>query len=374
MGTVAIDSATSAANQWESEMERDLYDLKKELWVRTKSLFGTLAVLALSLLPHVSPTAAAPGDVQVVESYDPAQLQFAENVAVDYKGNIYVSLALASAIAKITPDGQQTIIKLPVSIPEGGPAGIAVDIQGRVYVGIYSPKNHDAVGEGVWVVPPDGGIPYLGFTLPQGGTVNGLTFDSQGNMYMTDPDNGLIYKVLNGSTQAKVWLDSPLLKRVPGKFTVAPGLSTFPTPGVNGIKVYNDAVWVSNTAQESITQIPLNSDGSAGTPQAHFTNILSDDFAFDVAGNLYTATDEDNEIVKFSPDGTRTVIAGPQDGILGSSAVAFGRLPGDRNRLYITEISFFTTDRHPALLRTQVDLPGYPVPIPYVRTAGQGNS
>jgi len=98
----------------EAKMEGNLKDLKKELWVRTESLFGTLAVLALSLLSQVSPVAAAPSDVQVVESYDPAQMQFAENLAVDYKGNIYVSLG--GAIAKRTPDGQQTITKLSIPV------------------------------------------------------------------------------------------------------------------------------------------------------------------------------------------------------------------------------------------------------------------
>ena len=160
-------------------------DLKKELWVRTESLFGTIAVLTLSLLSHISPAFCAPSDVQVVESYDPAQMQGAENLAVDYKGNIYVSLG--SAIAKITPDRQQTITKL--SIP-GFVQAIALDAQGRVYVGVLSPKPNS--GEGVWVVPPDGGTPYQAFTLPPGGRLNGLTFDSQGNMYMADPINGVI--------------------------------------------------------------------------------------------------------------------------------------------------------------------------------------
>jgi len=349
-------------------MERNLMDLKKELWVRAESLIGTLAVLALSLLPHVSPAFCAPSDVQVVESYDPAQRQFAENLAVDYEGNIYVSLGAAGELAKLTPDGQQTITHLPDA---RFTLGVALDIQGRAYVGVIS-QNPDAVG--VWVVPPDGGTPYRAFTVPPGTGINGLTFDWQGNMYIADQVKGVIYKVPNGSSEAIVWLDSPLLKEVPGKFTVVPGITTLPTPGANGIKVYKDAVWVSNSAQEIITQIPINSDGSAGTPLVRFTNILSDDFAFDVAGNLYTATDGDNEIVKISPDGTRTVIAGSQDGILGSSAVAFGRLPGDRNTLYITDISFFTTDKHPALLKTQVNIPGYPIPIPYVRTAGQGSN
>ena len=334
--------------------------MKRELWVRTESLLKTFVVLVVSLLPQV--TLAASGDVQMVESYDPAQMEFAENLAVDYKGNIYVSLSGGhEIIVKRGPDGPQTSTQLPILVR--GPGGAALDIQGRVYVGANS-QNSDEVG--VWVIPPDGDTPYRVFTVPKGGELNGLTFDWQGNMYIADSVNGVIYKVPNGSSEATIWLDNPLLKSVPGKFTVVPGLVTRPSPGANGIKVYKDAVWVSNSAQESITQIPINSDGSAGTPQVRFTNILSDDFAFDVAGNLYTATDADNEIVKLSPDGTRTVIVGPQDGILGSSAVAFGRLPGDRNRLYITDVGFFTTDKHPALLRTQVALPGYPVPIPYV--------
>ena len=345
-------------------MDRDLYNLKRELWVRAESLLGAIVVLVGSLLPQVSLT--APGDVQVVESYDPAKMQFAENLAVGYNGNIYVSLSGAGAIAKRTPDGQQTITQLPIP---GVTVGVALDIQGRVYVGLNS-RNPD--GLGVWVVPPNGGTPYRAFTVPEGGALNGLTFDWQGNMYIADPANGVIYKVPNGSSKATVWLNSPLLKGVPGKFNVAPGVVTLPTPGANGIKVYKDAVWVSNSAQEIITQIPINSDGRAGTPQVRFINILSDDFAFDVAGNLYTATGKNDEIVKIRPDGTQTVIAGPQDGILGSSAVAFGRVSGDRNILYITDIGFYTNDKYPALLKTQVKIPGYPVPTPYVWTAWQG--
>jgi sugar lactone lactonase YvrE len=160
-------------------MERYLYDLK-ELWVRAESLIGTLVVLVGSLLPQV--TLAAPGDVQVVESYDPAQMEFAENLAVDYKGNIYVSLSGSAKIAKRTPDGQQMITQLSMPVP-GGTAGVGLDIQGRVYVGLNSP-NPDVVG--VWVLPPDGGTPYRAFTLPPGGRVNGLTFDWQGNMYIAE--------------------------------------------------------------------------------------------------------------------------------------------------------------------------------------------
>lgn len=56
-----------------------------------------------------------------------------------------------------------------------------------------------------------------------------------------------------------------------------------------------------------------------------------DDFAFDSEGNLYAATHIYNSVLNITPDGSTTTIAQSEQGVIGSTAVAFGRLSNDAN-------------------------------------------
>jgi hypothetical protein len=82
--------------------------------------------------------ADATNHVRTVVSFDLAAGELPEGVAVDKRGNIFVSLITpVSEIRKIRPDGMQTpLTDLPTT--GIGPLGLAVDAIGNVYVGLVS--------------------------------------------------------------------------------------------------------------------------------------------------------------------------------------------------------------------------------------------
>ena len=61
--------------------------------------------------------------MQVVASFDPAQGQTPENLAVAPDGTVYVTWLFAHSVAAIRPDGSQAV----VTLPPGEASGIAID-------------------------------------------------------------------------------------------------------------------------------------------------------------------------------------------------------------------------------------------------------
>ncbi|NJN86989.1 MAG: gluconolactonase [Leptolyngbyaceae cyanobacterium SL_7_1] len=59
------------------------------------------------------------------------------------------------------------------------------------------------------------------------------------------------------------------------------------------------------------------------------------DFAFDAAGNLYGATHIYNSVIRIAPTGDITTIAQAEQGMTGSTAIAFGQQPSDRTGIYV---------------------------------------
>ena len=64
--------------------------------------------------------------------------------------------------------------------------------------------------------------------------------------------------------------------------------------------------------------------------------LHGDDFAFGESGSVYVATHAEQTVVRLRPDGGRETIAGPHEGVAGSTACAFGLRPEDRKSLYVT--------------------------------------
>jgi sugar lactone lactonase YvrE len=104
---------------------------------------------------------------------------------------------------------------------------------------------------------------------------------------------------------------------------------------VNGIKIYNNALFASNTQRQLLIRIPFVENNTPGTPEVCLTNVNLDDFAFDVQGNLYGTTHVYNSVIQISPDQKITTIATAEQGMAGSTALAFGRANNNTN-LYVT--------------------------------------
>lgn len=66
------------------------------------------------------------------------------------------------------------------------------------------------------------------------------------------------------------------------------------------------------------------------------TRLLADDFAFGASGSVYITTYPQHTLVRLEPSGAHTTLAGPEQGMIGSTACAFGRAPGDENAIYVT--------------------------------------
>jgi sugar lactone lactonase YvrE len=130
--------------------------------------------------------------------------------------------------------------------------------------------------------------------------LNALTFDSLGNVYISDSFQGAIWVYKPGktastycspSTQATAWVgpNDPTLE----PFNGVPGF------GANGIEFNNagDTMFVCNTAMDWIVKIHPTGD-TPGKPEV-FTNSINgcDGIAIDRSDNIWAAANQSDEIV-----------------------------------------------------------------------------
>jgi sugar lactone lactonase YvrE len=140
-------------------------------------------------------------------------------------------------------------------------------------------------------------------TLPHpaaGVGLNDLTFDHDGNVYVSDSFQGIVWKrdPHAASTVASAWVDSALLR--------TQGVPPF---GANGLRFAprETALYVANTGDDTIVEIPVSGSASglvAGTPSV-FTNGVNgaDGLLVDEDGNLWVAANQADEIVVLDPSG-----------------------------------------------------------------------
>ena len=173
-----------------------------------------------------------------------------------------------------------------------------------------------------------------------GSGLNALTFDSAGNAYISDSFNGTIWKLTHSGTLTS-WASGPLL---------GPGTGLTPPFGANGVE-FNNAhtiLYVADTAFHQIIQIPVNPDGSAGTPSILITGINAPDgIAIDAHDNIWICSNQEDEIVVI--DKTGKVIAkrgdfrgldedGIAKGLLFPASLAFSK---DGETLYVSNLTLY---------------------------------
>jgi SMP-30/Gluconolactonase/LRE-like region len=99
---------------------------------------------------------------------------------------------------------------------------------------------------------------------------------------------------------------------------LTPGAGLNPPFGANGIQ-FNEAgtaMFVANTANHTIIKIPMNSNGTAGTPTLFTTGINAPDgIAIDAHDNLWGDANQEDEIVVIDPSGKVIAKLGDFNGI-----------------------------------------------------------
>jgi len=138
--------------------------------------------------------------------------------------------------------------------------------------------------------------------------LNALTFDKAGNVYVSDSFNGLVQKVGPQGGPSTVWVQDDTTLKPNG----------FPPFGANGIEFNpaQTAMYVANTANDTIVQVPVNPDGTAGQP-AVLTNSINgaDGIAVDRQGNIWVCANQSDEIVVIDPTGKAIAKLGDFDGV-----------------------------------------------------------
>jgi hemoglobin len=165
------------------------------------------------------------------------------------------------------------------------------------------------------------------FEVPDALFLNGSTPFRRGRILAADSIRGQVLEIDPDHGSSRVWLSHEYLTKTSDDPLV---------PGINGIKVFRDHVYLTSTERALVLRVQVNPDGTAGRMDVLAERFLADDLALDVDGNLYLTTHVNNTLERLSPAGERSVLAGPEDGLHGATAVAFGRTARDLHTVYVT--------------------------------------
>lgn len=313
------------------------------------------AFALLSVLGAVVPASA---QVTTFVTFNRSLGQIPESIAIGKTGNIYVPFAFAHSVGKVTPAGVvSTLAVLPASNLVGG---VTTDPSANVYA---LENAFSSVFKGVWRITPDGAETLLaGF--PTAAVLNALAFDDGGNLYITDSFESNIYRVTPDDT-ASTWLHDPSFL---GGSPHPTACGNFPRSGLgaNGIAFNKGNLYVLNTTQGMVVSIPVNPDGSPGTPTVLAGPTCSlwgaDGQAFDNAGNLYVAVNIQNKIVQIDPSGHLTTVASDSPPFFTPTAIAFGTTAGKQKPMFITNATLFLSGATPGIVTMETSVPGQPLP------------
>lgn len=242
---------------------------------------------------------------------------FLENLVVDGKGRVFVTshddgriLRLAggrlepfartgSKVAGLALGRGDALVATGVD-PAGAPTVFRIDARGVVTARL-----------------PVTGAQFL----------NGLTAIDADRYLVADSYKGAIWLVdLNRGT-SHVWLQDALLSRADEKS---------PFPAANGVQRRGNRVWISNTAKQLLLTVDIRANGSPGTLRVLHERVNIDDFVVLRDDTVIAATHVYDSLVRIAKDGNVVIVAGAEQGMTGSTAVAVGRTKADAGYAYVT--------------------------------------
>ena len=319
----------------------------------------TAPALALAAAGFLTPAAAqaspAPGappssSVSVVADLPG---QYPESITVDRWGNMYLGLFFQGAILKITPSGAQSTL---VTFPHGSETlGVRVGPDGNLYAAVAS-TDPNADGS-VWRVSPDGhtmqkiaNIPAIPADAGYPPFPNGLVFDSQGNLFVSESFGAAVYRISHRGGPAELWAQDSLLQGTTADTPCGTHFSGLPI-GANGLAFDSHGnLLVANTTESAIVRIPVRADGSAGQASLFVPQDCrlwgADGMIADQWGNVYVAANAAENIVRIAPSGRLTVLASHAAGdpLFTPSDVAFAPGWQDRPALFISNFALMYPD------------------------------
>jgi len=269
-------------------------------------LLRLLSILLASLV--LFPLQAAAWDRGEVETFAtlPAGSANPEGITADKQGNIYVTTfnptAPAGTLGRLIVFNRHGQLVRDVAVQGSSPALLGLD---------FHPKTHalliiDFGASKVLSVNPVNGHSDVFATVTGAAGLNALTFDRQGNVYVSDSFQGIIWKTGQNGGAATAWVTDATLTT-----TGVPGF------GANGVG-FNKAetiLYVANTGNDTVVQIPV-SGGVPGKPTV-LTNSINgaDGLILDDDDNIWVAANQADEIVVIDKTGKAIAKLGDFDGI-----------------------------------------------------------
>ena len=184
---------------------------------------------------------------------------------------------------------------------------------------------------------------------PVGPGLNALTIDKNGNVYVSDSFQGIIWQTGPDGGQPTPWY-SPTNQNDLLLPTANDDQPLIPPFGANGIEFNNEgtAMFAMNTAYHSIIKIPVNPNGSAGNGVTFTTGLNAPDgVAVDGDDNLWVVANQGDEIVVVDPTGKVIAKRGDFDGFTDDGAIKGLLFPAsvafspNGKILYVTNLALY---------------------------------
>lgn len=280
--------------------------------------------------------------INLPQEPNPYGYDYSEGIAISPRGNLYLVMNVSGDIYKINRHGALSHIgDLVANCDDAYPLGLAVDAQESLYVAVVA--WNDTTANGVWRIR-ENGEKDLVLPVPMEYWPNAISFDNEGNLYVTDPLLGSVWR-LGEDGESGLWLQDSLLQG-----------DVF---GGNGIAYRDRSLWVLNTDRGRIVRIPIERDGSPGQPETFVESPLlvgCDGGQFDVKGNMYVGVCYQGTLVRVSPRGDVEVLITAEEfnGFTQVTNPIFGS-GRERSSIYITGMN-------PHVVKVDVGIPGMPLP------------
>ena len=150
-------------------------------------------------------------------------------------------------------------------------------------------------------VNPFTGVSTVFMTVPGSGSgLNALTFDTAGNVYVSDSFRGIIWRTGPAGGLANAWVTDPLLTTT--------GVPPF---GANGLAFNRSqtALFVANTGNDTVVKIPVSGSPLVAGKPFVFVNSINgaDGLIIDVLDRIWVAANQSDEIVVLDPTNGRVI-------------------------------------------------------------------
>ena len=257
---------------------------------------------------------------EIVASLPPGT--WLENLIWDNEGNLYITDVIHKTVFKYSLASNSVS---EFSKMEGHPFGLAIDDDGTIYVSALkiAPGQPGSMDSNVIFKIDKQGNSSLFLEVPKARGLNGLTYFTPGVFLVCDSWAGVIWKLDVKKSTITEWAKHPLLA------------TKIPAPGANGIKLFKNFAFVSNSSLASIVRIAIDSDGNSSDIQAYKENACRDDFCISENGNIYATGRSKNVVYLVKETGKPEIIADEENDVKGNTAVVFGRNEGDAEWIYV---------------------------------------